>query len=67
MDKGAEFIATRIGQDALVIADLLQQNERLQARVDELVKKYEPPTDDDKIVEHHESLDLEPRLMPQQK
>lgn len=42
-DKGAQFLAARIGQDAVVIADLLQQVDRLQARVDELVKQSKEP------------------------
>lgn len=42
MEKGAQFLATRIGQDAMVIADLLQQNGQLQARVAELEKKLNP-------------------------
>ena len=39
MDKAAQFLATRIGQDALAIADLLQQNEKLRVECQELEKK----------------------------
>ena len=38
-DKAQQFIATRIGQDALTIADLLQQLEVRDARIAELEER----------------------------
>jgi len=39
MDKAAQFLSTRIGQDALTIAELLQQNEKLRLELAEAEKK----------------------------
>lgn len=39
MDKASQFLSTRIGQDALTIAELLQQNEKLRIELAEAEKK----------------------------
>lgn len=41
MNKGAQFLATRIGQDAVLIADLIGQIEGKDARIAELEAEIE--------------------------